>query len=158
MIPDDEDELVDEEEREAATRKFVERLLPELLKRFVDAGVGKLSEQPDNLRHFVQELKVPKEMANYLFSQIDDTKNGLYRVVAREIRDFLEQTNVADEVTKALTKLSFEIKTEIRFVPNDSAQGRFPKPDIHSDVTVKEGSKRKKLAQKSGDRRNKRKQ
>ena len=56
--------------------------------------------------------------------QIDDTKNGLYRVVAKEIRDVLEQTQFADEITKVLTKLSFEIKTEIRFIPNDAATKR----------------------------------
>ena len=157
MLPDeedllDEDEPLDDEEREAVRRRFAERLFPELIKRVVDAGVGKLSEQPENLRHFVQELKVPKEIANYLFVQIDETKNGLYRVVAGEIRDFLEHTNVADEVTKALTKLSFEIRTEIRFVPNDSAERMFPKPDVQSKVTVKEDKKRTKSTQKGGSR------
>lgn len=163
MIPEDddlldEDEPLDEEEREAVRRRFAERLFPELIKRFVDVGVGKLSEQPENLRHFVQELKVPKEIANYLFVQIDETKNGLYRVVAREIRDFLEHTNVADELTKALTKLSFEIRTEIRFVPNDSSERMFPKPDVQSEVTVKEEKKRKKSTQKGGGRARKRTQ
>ncbi len=149
MIPDDEDDLLDDTDREAVRRRFAERLLPELLKRIVDAGVVKLSEQPENLRHFVQELKVPKEMANYLFAQIDETKNGLYRVVAGEIRDFLEHTNIADEVTRALTKLSFEIKTEIRFIPNDSSEKLFPKADVQSDVTMKEDQKQKKLVTKS---------
>jgi len=151
MLPDDEDDDLDptDPEREAVRRRFAERLFPELIKKIVDAGVGKLSEQPENLRHFVQDLKVPKEMANYLFAQIDETKNGLYRVVAREIRDFLEQTNVADEVTRALTKLSFEIKTEIRFIPNDSSEHHFPKPDVQSEVIVKEDQKRKKLSSKA---------
>jgi hypothetical protein len=149
MISDDEDDLLDDTDREAVRRRFAERLLPELLKRIVDAGVVKLSEQPENLRHFVQELKVPKEMANYLFAQIDETKNGLYRVVAGEIRDFLEHTNIADEVTRALTKLSFEIKTEIRFIPNDSSEKLFPKADVQSDVTMKEDQKQKKLTPKA---------
>ena len=45
-------------------------------------------------------------------------------MVAKEIRDVLEQTKFADEITKVLTKLSFEIKTEIRFIPNDAASKR----------------------------------
>ena len=142
---DDDDDSMGDDPREAARRRFAERLLPELLKRFVEVGVVKLSEQPENLRHFVQELRVPKEIANYLFAQIDETKNGLYRVVAREIRDFLEHTNIADELTKALTKLSFEIKTEIRFVPNDSAEGLFPKPEVQSDVKVLDDEPRRRV-------------
>ena len=95
-------------------------------------------------------MKLPKEVLHYLYTQIDDTKNGLYRVVAKEIRDVLEQTQFADELTKVLTKLSFEIKTEIRFVPNDSgvkkADGdddgdtgtKFPKPEVVASVSVKD--------------------
>lgn len=137
MIDDDPDDLPDEpEEKEAERRKFTERLLPELIKRVVEAGVVKLAEGPENLRHFVHEMRLPKDVANYLFAQIDETKNGLYRVVAREIRDFLEHTNIAEEVTNALTKLSFEIKTEIRFVPNDAPSRLFPKPDVKSEVKL----------------------
>ncbi len=110
-------------------RRFAERVLPELVKRLVEraveSGVEKLAEQPENLRNFIADLKLPKEVLQDVYGQIDDTKNGLYRVVAKEIRDVLEQTHVADEIVKVLTKLSFEIKTEIRFIPNDAA----PRPD-----------------------------
>ncbi len=145
MVDDDEvDDLPEEPaEREAERRKFVERLLPELIKRVVEAGVVKLSEGPENLRHFVHEMRLPKEIANYLFAQIDETKNGLYRVVAKEIRDFLEHTNLAEELTNALTKLSFEIKTEIRFVPNDASSRMFPKPEVKSEVKLADDDKPK---------------
>jgi len=142
MIDDDPDDLPEQTgERDAERRKFVERLLPELIKRVVEAGVVKIAEGPENLRHFMQEMRLPKEIANYLFAQIDETKNGLYRVVAKEIRDFLEHTNLAEEITNALTKLSFEIKTEIRFVPNDAPSRLFPKPEVKSEVAITEKEK-----------------
>ncbi|MFW2390404.1 MAG: hypothetical protein ACN4G0_18860, partial [Polyangiales bacterium] len=34
--------------------------------------------------------------------------------------DFLEATDIAGEFYRALTSLSFEVKTEIRFIPNDA--------------------------------------
>src|SRR5580704_11020871 len=112
-------------EAEQEKKRLFERAIPELLKRVleraVETGASRLAEGPENLRNFVQDLKLPKEVLHYLYQQIDDTKNGLYRVVAKEIRDVLEQTQFADELTKVLTKLSFEIKTEIRFIPNDAA-------------------------------------
>ncbi|APR76532.1 Hypothetical protein A7982_01879 [Minicystis rosea] len=121
----------------------------------MESGASRLAEGPENLRHLVQELKLPKEVLHYLYHQIDDTKNGLYRVVAKEIRDVLEQTQFADEITKVLTKLSFEIKTEIRFIPNDAAvrktdgdegepgeTGRkLPKPEVTAQVSVKDRGK-----------------
>jgi len=123
---------------ESQGRKRLERILPDIVKKVVEKGVEKLSESPDNVRSFVEELKLPKEIASYLFVQIDETKNGLYRAVAKEIRDFLEHTDLSDAITKTLTKLSFEVKTEIRFIPNDaSADGKLPKPDVRASVNVK---------------------
>lgn len=139
MISDDDDDDLPEREdkdKDSERRRFVERLLPELIKRFVEAGVVKLTEGPENLRHFVHEMRLPKDVASYLFSQIDDTKNGLYRAVAREIRDFLEHTNLTEEISGVLTKLSFEIKTEIRFVPNDASSKVLPKPEVKSSVAI----------------------
>jgi hypothetical protein len=151
----DDPEGQDRPEGDQEKRRLFERAIPEILKRVVEraveTGASRLAEGPENLRNFVQEMKLPKEVLHYLYTQIDDTKNGLYRVVAKEIRDVLEQTQFADEITKVLTKLSFEIKTEIRFIPNDAAAkssgeeaegGRkLPKPEVVSNVSVKDRGK-----------------
>ena len=124
----------EEKERE---RRRLERILPEIIKRLVEAGYEKITEGPENVREFVREMKLPKEALALILAQLDETKNGLYRVVAKEIRDFLEHTNFSEEMAKVLTMLSFEIKTEVRFIPNDSKLGA--SPDVRSKVTVKRG-------------------
>jgi hypothetical protein len=123
-------------------RRRLERLLPELIKRLLETGLEKIAEAPENARHLVGELKLPKEILSLLLSQLDETKTGLYRVVAKETRDFLEHTNFAEELARVLTTLSFEIKTEVRFIPNDSRLGA--QPDVRSRVRVKkaDGDKR----------------
>lgn len=100
-------------------RRRLEGVIPEIIKRAVEIGVEKARESPDNLKQFVNDMKVPKEIAHYLLQQIDDTKNGLFRVVAKEMRDFLEHTNFAGEMQKILTTVQFEVNTTIRFTPND---------------------------------------
>ncbi len=127
----------DEPEEKETERKRLERLLPHIIKRIVEAGYEKISEGPENVREFVREMKLPKEALALILAQIDETKNGLYRVVAKEIRDFLEHTNFSEELSKVLTTLSFEIKTEVRFIPNDAKVGAPPKPDVRSRVRVK---------------------
>ena len=127
----------------------------DLLKRAVELGVEKATEAPDNLKELVSGLRVPKEIANVIFSQIDETKNGLFRVVAKEMRDFLEQTNVAGEMQKMLTTVSFEINTTIRFKPNPSGTDpalananeeaepvQVPTPEVKTDVVVKREGRR----------------
>lgn len=120
-------------------RRRLEGVIPEIVRRAVELGVEKATEAPDNLKQFVGDMKLPKEIAHYLLAQIDETKNGLFRVVAKEIRDFLEHTNFAGEVQKLLTTVQFEVNTTIRFTPNDGAdkkrksQSEPPKKGAASD-------------------------
>jgi hypothetical protein len=102
-------------------RSRLEGVIPDLLKRAVEKGVEKATGAPGDLKEFLHDLKLPKEIAHYLFTQVDETKNGLFRVVAKEMRDFLEQTNIAGDVQKVLTTVQFEINTTIRFTPNDGS-------------------------------------
>jgi hypothetical protein len=125
-----------EREEVDGERRLLERLVPEIVKRIVEAGYEKITEGPENVRKVARDLKLPKEAIGVVFSQLEETKNGLYRAVAREVRDFLENTNLAEELTRALTTLSFEIKTEVRFVPNES-RSKPPVPDVRSKVSVK---------------------
>jgi hypothetical protein len=123
----------EEPEREESR---VERALREVVRKVIEAGYERLSEGPESVRHLMSELKLPKEAMGALFGTLDETKNGLYRVVAREVRDFLEHSNLAEDIVRGLTALSFEIKTEVRFIPNDARPNR-PTPDVRSKVSVK---------------------
>jgi hypothetical protein len=124
-------------------RRRLDSVIPELLKRAVELGVEKAVEAPDNIKELVGGLKLPRELANYLIAQVDETKNGLFRVVAKEVREFLEHTNLAGEMQKMLTTVQFEISTTIRFKPNDggTSDGKLPKPEVRSDVQVKRGNR-----------------
>ncbi|MEO7113304.1 MAG: hypothetical protein ABI183_22890 [Polyangiaceae bacterium] len=134
-------------------RRRLEGVIPELIRRAVVAGVEKATEAPDSIKHLVGDLKLPKEIAHYLFAQVDETKNGLFRVVAKEMRDFLEHTNLSGEMTKMLTSLKFEVSTTIRFRPNDGASSgkeededgpaTLPKPEVKTDVVVKRERRRR---------------
>jgi hypothetical protein len=131
-------------------RRRLEGVIPEILKRAIEIGVDKAQSSPESLKHFVGELKLPKEIVTYILQQVDETKNGLFRVVANEIRDFLEHTNISSEMKKMLTTVQFEINTTVRFSPNDTSgspppDGQVgeapkpapPKPEVKTQVHVK---------------------
>jgi hypothetical protein len=111
----------DQPERE---RRWSEGVLRDALRKAVEkgieAGVGTLRSADSALRGVTQDGRLPKELLGYVFASIDETKNALVRGVAKEVRDFLEATDIAGEFYRALTALSFEIKTEIRFIPNEA--------------------------------------
>jgi hypothetical protein len=140
---------------QGSRRRRLEGVIPDLLKRAIEIGVDRATEAPDTLKHFVGDLKLPKEIVNYILQQVDETKNGLFRVVAKEMRDFLEHTNLAGEMQKMLTTVQFEISTTVRFTPNDQASGttaasngenpetpKPPKPEVKTQVHVKREERR----------------
>ena len=149
-------------------RRRLEGVIPELIKRAVEIGVEKAASTPEAMKHLVGELKLPKEAAQYILQQVDDTKNGVLRVAGKEIRDFLHETNLAGEIKKALTTLQFEINTTIRFTPNDApgdssaksggeagagdAQVPLPRPEVKTELYVKRDGDRPREPRRGGRR------
>lgn len=145
-----------EPEHHGKRRGRLDSVISELFKRAVELGVEKATEAPESFKHFVNERKLPKEAAAYIFSQVEDTKNGVFSVVAREMREFLERANLAHEAQKMLTSLQFEVNTTIRFrpAPEDEAdvgedgerrEGKV-KPEVTMDVFAKRDGKKKKIS------------
>lgn len=153
------------EDREHRRRRRLEGVIPELLKRAVEIGVEKATEAPESLKQRVSDIKLPKEAVAYILSQVDETKNGMFRVFAKEVRDFLEHTNIAGELQKLLTTVQFEVNTTIRFTPNDApaksdddesesddeggeSRTGAPRPEVKVDVFAKraDGKGKKKLS------------
>jgi hypothetical protein len=98
----------------------LERLVPEVIKRTVEAGLDTLSRsERGRLRSLVNELRIPRDVTRYLLAQVDETKNALLRVFAGEVRDFLESTDLAEDIKRVLTSVSLEVSTQIRFIPNE---------------------------------------
>ena len=139
-------------DREDGKRRRLEGVIPEILKRAVEAGVNQAQHAPENFKTFIGDLKLPKDIASYLFAQVDETKNGLLRVVAKEMRDFLEHTNIAGEMQKLLTTVQFEVNTTIRFRPNepssderdgeDAPHKGISKPEVKTEVTMSRSQRR----------------
>ena len=97
----------------------------------------------EGIRKLASDFQLPKDITNYLIQQAATSKDELFRVVGKELRGFLETVNVSGELQKLLTSLSFEIKTEIRFIPNDEAVAGV-KPDVKLGKMAVKRSKDKK--------------
>lgn len=130
-------------------KKLVERLI----KKGFESGIGAISKSEDTVRGVIEGLKVPKEIAMLALEQVDETKNGLYRAVAKEIRDFLQSTNFASEMKKALTGLAFEVKMEVRFKDTHDAEGNpTVKPDVETKVAVRDRERKPLLGREARSR------
>ena len=119
-----------------AVRQRLEALIPEMVKKTFAAGMGAVFTTEEGIRRITKDMSLPKDVAGYLANTAGNTKDELMRIVAREVREFLQTVNLSEEIAKMLTTLSFEVKTEIRFIPNDERYGSV-KPDVKAKVRLK---------------------
>jgi hypothetical protein len=128
VLPGPQDELPE------TIRHRLERLVPELVRKTFAAGLGAVFSTEEGIRKIARE-SLP-DAVGYIASSADGAKDKVFEVIARETREFLSNLNVSEEIAKILTTLSFEIKTEIRFIPNSD---RFvgAEPDVKASVRLK---------------------
>lgn len=91
------------------------------------------SRSSDGFRARLGGTKLPREVVNFILAQVDTTKREFLRIASNEVRVFLESVDLGGEVAKILTSLSFEVRMEVRFIPNDQAL----KPSARGRVRVK---------------------
>jgi len=120
-------------------RQRLEHLVPELVKKTFTAGMGAVFSTEEGIRRIAREVSLP-DVAGYVASTGVGAKDKVFEVIARETRDFLANLNLTDEIAKILTTLSFEIKTEIRFIPN-SERVTGAEPDVKASVRLKKNDK-----------------
>ncbi len=128
------DDREDREEREESEQRGI---FGRIVKRGIESSMGAISRSEDTLRGLVEGMKVPKEVAQSMLDQVDETKRGLYTVVAKEIREFLQSTNFAGDVKKILTGLAFEVKMEVRFKSVEDEGRTTVRPDVKADAALK---------------------
>lgn len=115
---------------ESVTRmlRSLEGFLPDILKRSAqeqeageagEEGVG--DSAAERLRARLSDKRLPREAVSFIIGQVDATKREFLRILSREIRIFLENMDLGGELAKILTSLSFEVRMEVRFIPNDQA-------------------------------------
>ncbi len=115
-------------------RQRLEGLVPEIVRRLFYAGLGAVFTTEEGVRRLANEFSLPKDVVRYLVQQAQSTKDELFRIIAAELRGFLESLNLNEELQRLLTSLSFEIKTEIRFIPNEQ---KLLKPKVKNKISVR---------------------
>lgn len=118
------DEIPDDPEAASRIIEALGALVPNILKRGVEAGMGGISASEERIRKVLAERKMPKEVAAYLLKQVDNTKKEAIRVISGEVRDFLENADLGGELAKILTTLSLEAKIQVRFIENENASNK----------------------------------
>jgi hypothetical protein len=128
---DDEESEGARESRYGEDRPTFERILPELIRRGLEAGRVPLER--------VSESIFPKDIASHVVSQLVDIRSGVVKAVAQEVGRFLREADIASEVRKVLTGLDIEASVKLSFNARD---GGAIKPQIELNVNGDSDDKR----------------
>lgn len=131
--------------------KARDAIVAEVLRRARQTGHLVVDTTEDSVRRLVGDLSLPKEVVDRLINRLDDYKVDVLEAVKEELHDFLDRIDLGHELQKALTSLSLEVSTEIRFIPNEKGVGRV-KADVKSKTRVKRtGRRRRKEGEAPGE-------
>ena len=161
-------DATDPPDDEPRRRSRLESLIPDLLKKVLAQGAGALSDEKvretlvaevlrkaihvgnevvdsteEQVRKLLNDVHIPKEVGDKVASKLDEFKGEMFRVVKQEVHEFLDKVDLGAEMQKLLTSLSFEIVTEVRFIPNEkSVGGQGVKPDVKAAVRLKKADEK----------------
>ncbi len=108
------------------------RRMSDTVRKALSSGFRSVRASEEKLRGIVGDA-MPRELVTYLKGAIDNGREEIVRAIGVQTKKFLEGIDVGGEVAKILTSLSFEIRTEIRFIPNNQKV----KPSIRTSVKPK---------------------
>lgn len=109
-------------ETEAGLRARLEGLVPETVKKLALAGVGALFMTEEGIRGMVSELKLPRDAVTNLLAQTEKARTDLFKMIAVEVRRFLEHSNLPGELAKALTGITVDVQASISFRENEEGK------------------------------------
>lgn len=132
--------------------KTRDAIVTEVLRRARQTGHLVVDTTEDSVRRLVGDLPLPKEVVDRIVARFDDYKVDVLEAVKEELHEFLDRIDLGHELQKALTSLSLEVSTEIRFIPNEKSVARV-KADVKSKTRVKRSGarRRRKDEEEAGD-------
>lgn len=124
--------------------------VPDFVRKMAVAGLGAIFLTEEGIRSLASQLKLPKEVLQYVLSSAEKTKDELGRVVSEELRGFLQSEKLRDEFLKLLTGMTVEIKAQVRLVPSDHHKSGEAKSELQvqpkveiAELSAKRGRKKK---------------
>jgi hypothetical protein len=148
------DPLDDDYQQPNSGREGRAGFVPDFVRKVAVAGLGAIFMTEEGIRNLAGQLKLPKEMLGFVLSQAEKTKDEVGRVLAEEVRRFLQSEKLREEFVKLMSGMTLDVRAQIRLVPADedkkgaeseegSSASTTPKVTV-SEVNARRGKRAKK--------------
>lgn len=95
-------------------------LFSETLKKVFTTGVSAAFMTEENIRSYLQELKLPKEILNVLIQSANKSKDEITQRVSKEIIGIFNKIDWISELSKFAETHKFKISAEIDIIKKEA--------------------------------------
>ena len=95
-------------------------LLSDTLRKVFTAGVSAAFMTEENVRAYLAELKLPKEILNLLLQQANKSKEEITTRVSKEVVSMVQKIDFVKEFSKFAETHKFKITAEIEIKKKDT--------------------------------------
>ena len=95
--------------------------ISDLLKKLVSAGVGAAFMTEESIRAYLQELKLPKDVLNFVVQGANKSKEELVGRVGNEVVKIINRIDFVKEASRFVEEHTFRITAEVDVVRKKSS-------------------------------------
>ena len=94
--------------------------IAEVVKRLLTAGIGAAFMTEETIRAYVSELKLPKDVLNYILQSASKSKEELMERVGNEIVRIVSKIDFVNEASKFVEEHKFKVSAEVEVIKKNS--------------------------------------
>lgn len=99
-------------------------ILGEAAKKLFSAGVSAAFMTEENIRSYLAEVKLPKEMLNLIIQGASKSKDEITARVSKEVVALIEKVDWANEASKFVENHKFKISAEFEVLKKNDSSGK----------------------------------
>ena len=89
--------------------------ITDLFKKVVNTGISAAFMTEDTVKNLIQDLPLPKEMAQGLLANAKQTKEEFVGSVKNELKNYLDKIDLTKEIDRVLDTYDVEVNAKIKF-------------------------------------------
>ena len=109
-------------------------IFPDAWRRAIASGANALfTTEEGGPRGPLGDLRLPKEVIQFILSQTDRTRRDVGRIAAKELHRLLRNVDLGGELRRSLLGIRVRVRAEVTFEETG------PRLQVHSDVVPRQG-------------------
>ena len=96
--------------------------ITDLFKKVVNTGISAAFMTEDTVKNLIQDLPLPKDMAQGLLANAKQTKEEFVGSVKNELKTYLDKIDISKEIDRVLEKYDIEVNAKVKFNRKDKAE------------------------------------